>query len=135
VTRLTLDTPATRADHRPTMDTKARRLVAALAAVLLSSPIGAWAAAIPSKAEPAPARDADIAQVRDAIARAGVARTLADRGFADDAVNERLSRLSEADLRVLAANVDELQAAGEVPHYIWILLGIFLAVSILVMIF
>jgi hypothetical protein len=117
------------------MKRRRQRLAAALAAVCLSSPVTTWAAAIPSKGEEAPTRAADLARIQDVLARQEVARALADRGLPADEVQQRLARLSAEDLRSLAANVDEIQAAGEVPHYIWILLGVFLAVSILVMIF
>jgi hypothetical protein len=50
-------------------------------------------------------------------------------------IQQRLTRLSDEDLHRLATNLDQVQAAGNVPQYIWILLAIFLAVSILVMIF
>ena len=117
------------------MDRKTARLAAAVAAVCLLSPVTTWGAAIPSKADEAPTRDADLAQIRDVLARQEVARALTDRGLASDEVGRRLARLSDEDLRSLASNVEQIQAAGEVPHYIWILLGIFLAVSILVMVF
>jgi hypothetical protein len=96
------------------------------------SPVASFAAAIPSKAEASPTRDADLAQIRDVLARQEVARALADRGLASEEVEERLARLSDEDLRALA---EQIQAAGAVPEYIWILLGVFLAVSILVMVF
>jgi hypothetical protein len=118
------------------MERKRPRIAAAVAAALcLLSPVASWAAAIPSKAEAAPTRAADLAQIMDVLARQEVARALVERGLAGDQVEERLARLSDEDLRSLASNVDQIQAAGEVPRYIWILLGIFLAVSILVMIF
>ena len=103
----------------------------ALAAVLLISPVFAWASAIPSSGE----ADRDVRKVQDLLARNEVARVLVERGLGSEDVQQRLARLSDEDLRLLAANVEQIQAAGEVPRYIWILLGIFLAVSILVMIF
>ena len=107
------------------------------AAVLLGllAPAASWSAAIPSKAEAVPARDADLAQVGDVLSREEVARVLAERGLPPEEVAQRLARLSDEDLQSLAFDVDQIQAAGEVPRYIWILLGVFLAVSILVMVF
>jgi hypothetical protein len=102
----------------------------ALAAVLLISPALGWASAIPSRGE----ADRDIQKVQDLLARNEVARVLVERGLGSGDVEQRLARLSDDDLRSLAANVEQIQAAGDVPKYIWILLGIFLAVSILVMI-
>jgi len=107
------------------------RHVVSLAVAFLISPAFGWASAIPSRGE----ADRDMRKVQDLLARNEVARVLVERGLGSEDVEHRLARLSDDDLRSLAANVDQIQAAGAVPHYIWILLGIFLAVSILVMIF
>ena len=71
----------------------------------------------------------------DLVARDEVAQALAAHGLTPQEVGQRLGRLSDEDLSRLAANLDQVQAAGSVPEYIWILLAIFLAVSILLMIF
>jgi len=73
--------------------------------------------------------------VSDLVARDEVAQALAAHGLTPQEVEQRLGRLSDEDLSRLAANLDQVQAAGSVPEYIWILLAIFLAVSILLMIF
>jgi cytochrome c553 len=112
------------------------RLVMLLAAVL------AYGASVPASAEriaskpeaPSASRAADVARVSDAIARDDVRQALAAHGLRPSEVEARLARLSDEDLRRLAANLDQVQAAGSVPNYIWVLLGIFLAVSIIVMI-
>ena len=109
-------------------------LVALLGLLALAAPGPAWAGIIPSKAEeqaPPAGPDADLAKVRDVLARQEVAKALAAHGLPSQEVEQRLAQLSAADLRSLARNVDQVQAAGTVPNYIWILLGIFLAVSIL----
>jgi hypothetical protein len=69
------------------------------------------------------------------LARQEVAQALAAQGIAREDVERRLAELTPEDLRSLARNVDQVQAAGNVPNYIWILLGIFLAVSILLAVF
>jgi hypothetical protein len=117
------------------MKSKARCVAAVLLMVSSLTVPASWAAAIPSKAEDQGTRSADLAQLKDVLARAEVARALAQRGLDADDVERRLARLTDEDLRSLASNVEQIQAAGEVPKYIWILLGIFLAVSILVMVF
>jgi len=92
---------------------------------------------IPSKAaDPAPiaSRETDLAQVKAFMARDEVAKALASRGLSPDQVSVRLAQLSPQGLHALAANVNQIQAAGNVPNYIWILLAIFLAVSILAII-
>jgi hypothetical protein len=114
-----------------------RRIVLLLSvAFLFGSTLPAAAERIASKADgPSASRTADLARVSDAVARDEVAQALAAHGLAPQEIEQRLVRLSDEDLRRLASNLDQLQAAGNVPNYIWILLGIFLAVSILVMIF
>jgi hypothetical protein len=103
---------------------------------LLSSTPPAAAERMASRAEsPSASRAADLARVSDLVARDHVARALAAHGLTAQQVEERLVRLSDVDLQRLAANLDQVQAAGNVPNYIWILLGIFLAVSILAVIF
>jgi CTP:molybdopterin cytidylyltransferase MocA len=101
------------------------------------------AAATPASAEriaskpdapPAASREADLAKLTDLAARDGVRQALEAQGLTAAEVDARLGRLSDADLQRLAANVDQVQAAGQVPQYIWILLAVFLAVSIIVMI-
>lgn len=112
--------------------------VLAMGALLLGSIPPASAERIASRAGGAEAsaagRAADLARVGDALAREEVARALAAHGLGTAEVEQRLGRLSDADLQRLAANVDQVRAAGQVPNYIWVLLGIFLAVSIIVMI-
>jgi uncharacterized protein YidB (DUF937 family) len=78
---------------------------------------------------------AELDKVREALAQEEVAQALAAHGLTRDEVERRLAELSPEELRALAANVDQVQAAGSVPNYIWILLAIFLAVSILAVVF
>jgi hypothetical protein len=91
-------------------------------------------APIPSKATTA-SRDADLATIESFLARDEVAQALAAHGLSGDEVEQRLARLSAEDLSALAANVDQIQAAGGVPQYIWILLAILMGVMILATIF
>lgn len=104
--------------------------------LVLILPAVAAAGAIPSKAEAASADAAsDLARVQTVLARQEVAQALVAHGLRSEEVDQRLAELSPEDLRSLAAHVDQVQAAGNVPNYIWILLGIFLAVSILIAVF
>jgi hypothetical protein len=99
-------------------------------------------AALPASAErigskpdaPSASRAAEAARVTDLAARDGVRLALQAQGLGPAEVGDRLQRLSREDLQRLASNVDQVQSAGAVPQYIWILLAIFLAVSIIVMI-
>ena len=114
-----------------------RRFVFLLSvAFLLGSALPAAAERIASRTEgPAASRAADLARVSDVVARDEVARALLALGLSPVEAEQRLERLSGEDLRRLAGNLDQVQTAGNVPNYIWILLGIFLAVSILAIIF
>ena len=117
--------------------TLARRFVLPLSLAWLAGVAAPVAAErIASKAEaPAASRAADLARVSDLVARDHVAQALAAHGLSAPQIEERLVRLSDDDLHRLAANLDQVQAAGNVPNYIWILLGILLAVTIVVTVF
>ena len=114
-----------------------RRLVTVLlTAIVLLPALPASAERIASRGEDTSAsRQADLARVHDALASAEVATALAAQGLSAAEVEQRLGQLSTEDLDRLAANLDQVQAAGNVPQYIWILLAVFLAVSILAIIF
>jgi hypothetical protein len=113
---------------------RGRRFMVLLCVLLLGWPLAASASLIPSKEADAPvarSREADLEQVGALLARDEVARALSSRGLAPREVEQRLVQLSDDDLRSLAANVDQIQAAGEVPQYIWILLAVLIVVIIL----
>jgi hypothetical protein len=110
---------------------RASRLVVFLGLLVLASPAGSRAEVLPSRAEGGPDSKADLARVQSVLAREEVAQALAAHGLRPDEIQARLAELSPEDLRSLATNVEQIQAAGSVPNYIWVLLGIFLAVSIL----
>jgi hypothetical protein len=117
----------------------ARLLSLMLAAlVILSQPGVSLAGTIPSKDTDPPgtsSRQADLAQLRDAVARSEVGKALSARGLLPSEVERRLAQLSDEDLRSLASNLKQIQAAGDVPHYIWVLLAVAIVVWILVTLF
>jgi hypothetical protein len=107
-----------------------------LIAMVLLPAMPASAERIASRGDDADgSRGADLARVHDALAGAEVAKALAAQGLSAGEVDERLAQLSAEDLDRLAANLDQVQAAGSVPEYVWILLAAFLAVSTLAIIF
>jgi len=113
-----------------------RTAVAVLA--LLGFAMPSVAGPIPSKAAEAPVADsrpADLAGIEAFLARDEVADALAAHGFSAEEVEHRVAQLSEEDVSALAANLDQIQSAGEVPKYVWILLAILMGVTILVTIF
>ncbi|HKC11353.1 MAG TPA: PA2779 family protein [Vicinamibacteria bacterium] len=108
------------------------------AVVSLSQPGVCLAGNIPSKAADSSgtsSRQADVAQLRDAVARSEVGKALSARGLLPNDVEKRLDQLSDEDLRSLASHLNQIQAAGDVPHYIWILLAVAIVVWILVTLF
>jgi hypothetical protein len=116
---------------------RAVRLAFGLALLTAAFAAPAHASVILSKAEdvPSASRARSLEDAREALARNEVAIALAAHGLSAEEIDQRLNRLSDEDLRLLASNLDQIQAAGDVPKYIWILLAVFLAVSILVIIF
>ena len=103
-------------------------------ALLCTVQVPALAAPIPSEAEDNAVadREADEAVVQDVLVQEQVADALASFGLSTDEVESRLAKLSDEDIRHLASNLDQIQAAGEqVPEYIWWLAGGLLAVLIL----
>jgi hypothetical protein len=105
-----------------------------LTAMALLPAMTASAERIASRGEDV-ARPAEMAQAQEALAHPEVARALAARGLSTAEIERRLAQLSREDLQRLAANLEQIQAAGSVPNYIWILLAAFLAVSTLAIIF
>jgi len=105
-------------------------------AIALSSGAMASAERIASRDDSAAAAPAvELAQVRTALAHPEVAKALEAQGLSPTEVEQRLARLSAEDLQRLSANLEQVQAAGNVPNYVWILLAAFLAVSTLAIIF
>jgi hypothetical protein len=113
-----------------------RRLVAVLLTVLVLLPaVPVSAERIASRGEDDASRPADVARVRAALEHAEVAKALGAQGLSAAEIEQRLERLSAEDVQRLAANLEQIQAAGSVPEYVWILLAVFLAVSTLAIIF
>jgi hypothetical protein len=98
------------------------------------------AAAAPAPALPVPSRsaddqslaerEADLAALQEVVAQDQVAAALEARGFSQDEVNQRLAQLSPDELQQLTGQIDQLQAAGQVPSYIWILIAVLIIVVI-----
>jgi hypothetical protein len=108
-----------------------RTVLILLALVCVAAP--SMGGPIPSKA--ADTREADLATIESFLAHDEVAQALAAQGLSAEEVEQRLARLSAEDLSALAANVDQIQSAGAVPNYIWVLLAILMGVMILATIF
>jgi len=104
-------------------------MVAFVAIPMLAAPVPSKTAAHQTLA----ARDADLALVRDVAANEQVAKVLADHGFSQEQVNQKLSQLDSQDLHQLAQNLDQPQAAGLTKQeWIWIGIGALAALILIV---
>lgn len=97
-------------------------------------PAAAQAGPLPSRGVvgAAASREADLKTVQGIAAQSEVQAALAAQGLSPAETQQRLAQLSSEDLRTLAANADQIQAAGRVPNYIWYLLAALIAVTIIV---
>jgi len=100
-------------------------------------------AAVPALAGPMPSktaanqsldsRAADIAMIRDVAANDQVATVLAQHGFTQAQVNDRLAQLSPQDVHQLAQNLNQLQAAGLTQQeWIWVGIGALAALILVI---
>ncbi len=77
-------------------------------------------------------RQAELAGIQAVIAQPEVSAVLAQHGFTNDEVHQRLAQLSPDEIHALSSQLDQLQAAGSgVPKYVWILIAVLLGVMIL----
>ena len=77
-------------------------------------------------------RERDLAALDAVLDQEEVMGVLADHGFTREEANQRLAQLSPEELSALAAQADQLQAAGQrVPNYIWVLIAVLIIVVIL----
>jgi hypothetical protein len=116
------------------------KLHAKTALVVLVATAFILAAAAPAPALPVPSRsaddqslaerEADLATLQEVVAQDQVAAALEARGFSQDEVNQRLAQLAPDELQQLTGQIDQLQAAGQVPSYIWILIAVLIIVVI-----
>lgn len=80
-------------------------------------------------------REKDLAALDAVMDQEEVMEVLASHGFTREQVNERLAQLAPEELGALAAQAEQLQAAGQrVPNYIWILIGVLIVVAIVAII-
>lgn len=107
-----------------------------LAATMILIAMPTFAGPMPSKTavdQSIEQRNADIALVRDVAANEQVARVLAERGFTQQEVDQRLAQLSSSDLHQLAQNLDQVQAAGLTKQeWIWIGIGALAALILVI---
>jgi hypothetical protein len=108
--------------------------VMALALILAAAP--AFAGPVPSKTaddQTLAARSTDLAKVGSALEISGVVAALEAQGFTAEQVESRIAALSNEDLRSLADNIDQIQAAGLTQdQWMWVGVGA-LAVLLLVL--
>ena len=118
------------------MKTVGSRLVVFALIVALYMAVGAPLAALPTPSkttvdQSVADRQIELAKIEAVVAQPEIAAALAQHGFSNDDVHQRLAQLSPEEILVLSSQLDQLQAAGSgVPTYIWILIGILLGVLI-----
>lgn len=102
-----------------------RLLPLAIVILLLTAAVPAFAAPVPSRSTDAiAARTSDLATIDSVIGRDDVSAALAAQGFTSEQVSQRIAALSDEDLRSLASNLDQVQAAGLTKdQWIWIGVG------------
>lgn len=108
------------------MKSKLSKLVIFSFVVLIVAALPALAGPVPSKTaanQSLEARNADLATVREIVAIDGVADALAAQGFDRESIDTRLAGLSNEELRSLAQNLDQIEAAGLTREQ-WIYVGI-----------
>ncbi len=108
--------------------------LAGLAVLLLAGALTP-AAALPAPSKTAPdqtlaEREADLATVTGVLEQEEVMAVLAAQGFTREEANLRLAQLAPEELGALANQVEQLQAAGQVPYWIWILVAVLIVVAI-----
>jgi|SRR5687768_7269316 hypothetical protein len=102
-------------------------ILAGLALLLLAGALTP-AAALPAPSKTAPdqtlaERDADLASLATVLDQEEVAAALAAQGFTREEANLRLAQLAPEELAALASQVEQLQAAGQWPWWIWIIVA------------
>jgi hypothetical protein len=104
------------------------RLVLAGLALLLLAGALTPAAALPAPSKTAPdqtlaERESDLASLAAVLDQEEVAAALAAQGFTREEVNLRLAQLAPEELSALANQVEQLQAAGQWPWWIWLVVA------------
>lgn len=109
------------------MRTRKAPLFLVLGLIALVGAMPALAGPVPSKTaadQTVADRAADLATVRGALETEGVAAALEAQGFTRDEAQARIAQLSDEDLRALAGNVEQIQAAGITQdQWLWIGVG------------
>jgi hypothetical protein len=129
---------AAEADHRNEGGILVKRFSMLFVFILLVAvtAVPSFAGVVPSKTaanQSLDQRQADLALVRDVVANEQVASILAQRGFSQEQVDQKLSQLSAQDLHQLAQNLDQLQAAGLTKQeWRWIAIGAIAALVLII---
>jgi hypothetical protein len=114
--------------HHPFLKVLAAYLAAAV--IVLSLPGQGWAMLVPT--EHAAVRSADQARVQAALESSVIRQRLMDYGLSAEETLARINALSDGQIHQLAANIDAVQAGGDVlGEVIVILLIVILVIVIL----
>ncbi len=100
-----------------------------LAVLALSLPAQSWAMLVPAKNSPD--RAADTAMVQAALESTAVKQRLMDYGLSSEEASQRLAQLSDEQLHRFAAEIDAVQAGGDVGGDIVFVLVVVLIVLVI----
>lgn len=107
----------------------------ALVALVLLVVNPAFAGMVPSKTaanQSLDSREADLALVRQVVSTDEVSKALAAHGYTKQEIENRLAALSSEDLRSLAQNLEQIQAAGlTTAQWTYVLLGAVVVILLL----
>ncbi len=103
-------------------------ILAGFAMLLFAAALAPAAYALPAPSKTAPdqtlvERESDLASLASVIDQEEVAAALAAQGFTREEANLRLAQLAPEELSALANQVEQLQAAGQWPWWIWIVVA------------
>ena len=111
-------------------------VLAGLAMLLFAAALAPAVHALPVPSKTAPEqtlseRESDLATVTSALDQPEVMAALTANGLTREEANLRLAQLSPQELGALATQIDQLQAAGQWPWWIWLVVAGVIVVAIL----
>ncbi|MBW3670474.1 MAG: PA2779 family protein [Acidobacteria bacterium] len=114
-----------------------RTALLAMIAVAALMAVPADAATVPSKTaadQSLVERQADLDTINGFVEIDQVSAILAEHGFTDEEVDQRLAALSDEQIASLAENIDQIQAAGlTTSQWTYVLIGAVVVLLILVL--
>ena len=110
-------------------------ILAGLALLFAAAALAPAVQALPAPSKTAPdqtlaERESDLATLASVLDQEEVAAALAAQGFTREEANLRLAQLAPEELAALASQVEQLQAAGQWPWWIWLIVAGVIVIAI-----